>query len=301
MDDESQVGLHVPGRPNTSLPPKLLQTQLKHLVAVPIPAIRPKSVLKKPIPKPLPEQPGTEPEDVPVSEPTVVAAAPTVLPSGPVEKPLPLPTPKSAQLEKKAESLPVLDAFQQFLDVERKRSRSRMVTLTLVLIVVFVAVAAISLTVALVYTRQFRNDFTDMKGQVSEFQRTSEKLNEDTRTSLQKFDGEVRDVASTATDAKARAEQHDAALSKLQDSVTLLETQNDVLRTDLARLNSGFPAVSSTVEDLQKQVARLSYKSIRQTTEDQKLPAQVSRQALVMPIVPRGKTNAVPWRIPFPE
>ena len=176
-----------------------------------------------------------------------------------------------------------------------------MVTLTLVLIVVFVAVAAISLTVALVYTRQFRNDFTDMKGQVSEFQRASEKLNEDTTSKLQNFDGEIRDVASTATDVKARAEQHDVALSKLQDSVVTLETQNDVLRTDLARLKSGFPAVSSTVEDLQKQVNKLSYQSIRKTIEEQKLPPQTSRQALVMPIVPRGKTNAVPWRIPCPE
>jgi hypothetical protein len=297
MDDESQVALHAPGRPHASLPPKLLQTQLKHLTAVPDADAGPKVVMKKPIPKPLPEQPKAE--DVPVAEPVVVASAPTALPLTPVEKPR--LAPKSVGLEKKAESLPVLDAFQQFLDVERKRARSRMVTLTLVLIVVFVAVAAISLTVALVYTRQFRKDFTDMKGQVSEFQSVSEKVNEDTKNRLQNFDGQIHDFANTATDVKTRAEQHDLALSKLQDSVTILETQNDMLRTDIVRLKNGFPAVSSSVEDLQKQVAKLSYKSIRQTTEEQKLPPQVSSQALVMPIVPRGKTNAVPWRIPCPE
>ena len=275
---------------NTDPPPKLLLSQLKHLSPIsPKPGgnIKPKVILKAALPSP-----------TPASQPAIAAPAQA-------ERDIPNPTPvnkpvvhPNSDLANTQESLPVLQAFQQFLDVERKRTRSRMITLTLVFIVVFILVAAISLTVALTYTRQFTKDFHDMKDQVAVVQQDAQKVNSDTRTALTNFETEASklqsdmlNISQSTTDIKAQTESYDSALTKLREMVNSLAAQNDSLRTDVARLKNASP----------NQPQPLYYQSIRETTRQQLAQPDNNSSTLVMPIVPRGKTNAVAWRIPLPE
>jgi len=276
---------------NTNPPPKLLLSQLKHLTPKPVADIKPKVILKA--------APATPVTDSP-SQPDVVVPPQEALPEIPKPKPAPavkpIMQPASTPVDEH-ESLPVLQAFQQFLDIERKRTRSRMITLTLVLVVLFVLVAGISLTVALTYTRQFTKNFRDMKDQVTTVQQDAEKVNSETRNALTNFENEasrlqrdVESVSQSTTEIKARTESYDAALTKLRETVNSLAAQNDSLRTDVARLKIAWPSEPQP----------LHYQSIQQTARQQPAQQSDSPSTLVMPIVPRGKTNAVAWRIPLP-
>jgi methyl-accepting chemotaxis protein len=269
---------------NTHLPPKLLLSQLKHLPTKPKVILKEQSASKNPVSQPDSDiaSPVLDDLDIPV------APVPGKIPAK-----SPDPTPAKPQ-----ETLPVLQAFQQFLDVERRRTKTRMVTLTLVFIAVFVVVAAMSLAVALTYTRQFRKDFLDMKDQVAVVQQDAQKVNSDTRTALQNFEteasklqGDIQNISQSTTDIKSQTESYDGALTKLRDAVNSLATQNDSLRTDIARLKLASP----------NEPPALQYQSIQNASQQQLTQSDKGPSTIVVPIMPRGKTNAVAWRVPLPE
>jgi len=270
-----------------SIPPKLLLSQLKHLSTKPGGTAKPAAIL---------EPPAAEPDSTVQLDIEAPASNDMEITSlAPDKSPV---KPQPSAPEKPQESLPVLQAFQQFLDVERKRTRTRMITLTLVFIAVFVVIAAISLTVALTYTRQLRKDFLDMKDQVAVTQQDAQKVNNDTRTALQTFEteasklrGDVLSVSDSTAAIKSRTESYDAALGKLSETVNSLVIQNDALRSDMARFKS----------PQQTEPEPLRYQSIRESKQPQPAETDRSPSTIVMPIVPRGMTNAVAWRIPLPE
>ena len=71
------------------------------------------------------------------------------------------PTKREGDLPASITGLPVLEAFQRFLDAERRRTRNRMMALTALFVLLLIIAGAVSVIVG---TRLFRNTQKEIQG-----------------------------------------------------------------------------------------------------------------------------------------
>jgi chromosome segregation ATPase len=286
---------------NTKLPPKILPIVVKDLATPPNPAGDNKQETGKetPLPGPRATQPIAQAPvaETPVKTNTAPNAERKILKR------------QSFEIEEKPDSLPVLEAFQEFLDAERKRTRTRMAVVALILLVVSIGTAAVSLIIVQEHSKHLKL----MQEQISQFQKESQDINAATKSSLAGFDEEAsklrkdievekKVISEAAEEMKMRAEGQDTTFAKIRETISALEAQNDSIRSDLATIHGGWPTLSTSVESLQKEMAKMRSKNSRETVA-QASPRQAHKMEtrITMPLVPRGSTNTVTWQIPLPE
>jgi len=207
-------------------------------------------------------------------------------------------------------TLPVLAAFQDFLNTERKRSRRRLLALWAVFVVLFVLLAGSAFVGGLLFYSRMSSDMLDVREDVAALeqraldvkQRTEASLNgfaEETQTFRGEFERRTQAFSlekAGLTDAVART---DKEMKSLRDALVRLEVENKILRADLERAGK---ALSAGIEDVRRTVAGQRAQSDEPTTDDE--PERVADlnlpSALTVFIQPEGADRAVPWRLPIP-
>jgi len=322
--------------PPKILPPKMLKQQIfqkkTDVTKVPLSSARPLTEekvdlpaqdsqpvmeeIKKPQP-PLPIQEVPEPRILETIKPL------TATPSAPVakaeKKELPLrPSQPSAPADpmrrpfgtlpmESQNSLPVLSAFQEFLDNERERTRRRILAVSISYLLALLLIVAISLTGGTVVIRKLRNDFTSVQDEVKRLQALSLKIRTDADTLSQRLSSETMqlrtdmDISSDSTKSNvlARVSLHGNKLDKIDVLVQALQKENTLLRNDLLALQTRMASITNNP------VAAPA------KTENHAPPLQVTKPAplikadpvpvMVMSILPKGLSKPAEWRIPIPE
>jgi hypothetical protein len=135
------------------------------------------------------------------------------------------------RLARRQESLPVLEAFQEFLDFERRKTRRRFYALMGLFAVVIVAI---------VFTGALFGSLAvgRVKARLAEFRDQMEHE----RLAAQSTLGEVREGNLTVLDGVQTAISSNTAavrseLASLRELVTLLDVRNATLQTEVERLN----------------------------------------------------------------
>ena len=212
------------------------------------------------------------------------------------------------------ESLPVLEAFQSFLEVERKKTRKRIIAVSVFFLLLIGVAVGGAVVAGLLLAGQMKKGMKGMQDQVSAVRGESEKRQQDVQKALSTFAAEAEKLrdevtkgrASESTELEARIGAYNEELAKLKTALDDLQKENSQLNGDLATLKTGFPAFSNDIRRAMQDLlqSRPSQSSaaapVASAVKPAKRPASVYPD-LIVAITPADTGNAVPWCIPIPE
>jgi len=203
------------------------------------------------------------------------------------------------------ESLPVLEAFQKFLDAERKRARGRLVTLTLFFIALIISIVAVSMFVMLTYLDQTERDFVDFRSDLAGLRSTTlEGMAtadltiagiQDEATELRRQITEKKDLlASADSRISSQFKNQDSRIQQLTEAVEIVRNENELLKGNLGRLESDLPPITRNADTVMRRIADWGL-------DGSNTPSDSIHETLVVSIAPKGTNAAVRCRLPIPE
>jgi hypothetical protein len=211
-----------------------------------------------------------------------------------------------AVLARHASSLPVLAAFQEFIEAERERARRRMVVLTAFFALLVIGLVAAGLIGGMLLFGKARQDFSVLQGDILAMRRETAATVVTARDTLARFAQDTQKIQADlgrgqdqlgALRQQLQAEKTDrgANVDQLRSTIDGLAGDNAALRKNLDGFLAGWPAVSNALDSAVRQIAQLR--------RPLPLPVPMSAEpgSLVLSIVPHGATHAVDWRLPIPE
>jgi|GEM_PF-4700333 len=199
-------------------------------------------------------------------------------------------------------SLPVLEAFQEFIQAERRQNRHRMVVLSVFFLLVFIAALAMMLLLGAIHFNRVKADMKRMRDQVQALDRTHGQLQAETREMLARLTekagqiqsamtNEQNDVAATREQLAGKINAIDEELLDLRTIITELETQNSALKTNLTHI--------------QQQAEAAAYRPPSPPPADKPIaeppPAKINFTPLTVPVHVPGKSYEVPVQMLIPE
>ncbi|MDP6505678.1 MAG: hypothetical protein QF886_18800 [Planctomycetota bacterium] len=189
--------------------------------------------------------------------------------------------------------LPVLEAFQRFVEAERRRSRNRMIVLTAVFAGILLLVGALSVVVGTIMYRKAQKNIAHVEQNVSDMKDETRGIRNETRSiinrtavSLQK--GQLK----LAKHSKATADD----VGRMATQVEELESRNAALVDQLNSVRQILPSLSS---DLRLVVNLME--DMRPMEPELVEPLLATPETITMLISPRGSDESIPWRLPIPE
>lgn len=206
-------------------------------------------------------------------------------------------------------ALPVLEAFQEFLEEERRRTRNRILILSGVFLIVLLAVAGVSFLVGYTYYHQLALDFQGVRGEMAKWKSGSSGQQEYTEAALAKFAEEAVNLRSDVTNSRAafdlvrsnldaRVTAQADQLNGMGSSLDALRQENTSLRNELAALKSGLPSFTEKLNAVLQELAEL------RSASPEPPPAQLPEPAprgLTFQILPQGASAPITWRLPAVE
>jgi len=221
----------------------------------------------------------------------------------PAQTGVPVPAARGAALERQVtdlaragEDLPVLRAFQEFLEAERKRSRDQMIMLSVLLLLVFIAVVVAGLVAGRTVIASFRAEFrsaqtaaaqarTGIANQVSELARESGDL----RSGIA-AEREARDVVVDRFDREMDVRGRE--LKEVRETIDSLEIDNALLARGLRAIEN-LPPARITPAPPPPSPSGPAPASV----EAREAPAETGWLSLSVPS-PTGQPMT--WRVPLP-
>ena len=220
----------------------------------------------------------------------------------------------SAALEVPEGTLPVLEAFQRFLDEERRRARHRMVMMSCIfaVLIVLLIIAGVAVTMRLVTPVQYsvhsmRNDMSHL---ARESEYTADRLDEAMKR-FRRQDSDLTEALRRERQALAdarmtmRRETQDIAsnVERMRSTVTRLELENERLRDELRVVKTEAPdPVRAMRPSPDRSVARREPPVPRPSSGDARTAKPADRFATFsMQIRPDGSDGPMSWRMPIRE
>ncbi len=233
---------------------------------------------------------------------------------------------RRAELQRSQESLPVLGAFQEFLDNERRKSQRRMTTLSVVFALVLVAVTGGGYIAVRHLLGTMKGDFVDLKEQAEAYADLSTEHSKTTRVALSGLQSRLTEIrrsvksdqhefAGTQSNLLNQVEDYEAHLAKLQKALLIVAARNTNMKKRLASMDARWPELNSELEALKKEVEAKSRAPLPPPVRDRtsreadthaaptlpaEEPAGAGPQSVALVITPQGEKHGIRWRLPSP-
>jgi cell division protein FtsB len=224
-----------------------------------------------------------------------------------------------AGIQRAPGSLPVLEAFQEFLDNERRKTKKRMVVLMTTF--VFILLAVVGSGSALVYwqMRRVDADFSAVSAETDSLATALTEQAETGRQAREALAAHQAQLAAAQSNAVAQLAGNGGRVTTLEGALERISAENAELKADLERAMRDWPVVAAKVEALIDQKTGRDNELILppqpQATQEAVAPPE---RALAMPaatagkasdpstvmltIVPPGESHGIRWRLPaIPE
>jgi len=235
-----------------------------------------------------------------------------------------------AGIQRAPGSLPVLEAFQEFLDNERKKARQRMMILTSAFVVILLIAGAGAGTAVYFQMQRMAVDYDTVSSRASELEAKLATEGENRQTALEAIETRIsKDAKSSRTrhdellaaqaNVADRVEAGTTRMTDMQGVLDRLASENAALKEDLARVMKDWPSVTRQVKELTalqtpratkptgrsaakpapaaaEKVARTDAPESTETIEPEKAVAKTD--ALALTIVPPGESLGIRWRLP---
>lgn len=243
--------------------------------------------------------------------------APEITPDSLPPKVVSLQARMSNRVERRmAGDFPVLEAFQQFLESERRRTRRHALFLTGMFIVASLGVASVSVFVGVYVYRHMRSEVQTVQGSLQSVQAQSRDFQARTQSQVEKVVGAARESTASRKrmegDVKSQAAKlaaYEQTIATMRKKMADLELRNQALDQDLESVRDVIPSLSSdlgVVVNMLEQSKAAEAAAARQPTPSTE-PLEVSGPARNLAITlaiapgPGGAGASVPWRLLIPE
>lgn len=239
-----------------------------------------------------------------------------------------------AGIQRAPGSLPVLEAFQEFLDNERKKARQRMMILTGAFVAILLIAGAGAGAAVYFQMKRMAVDYDAVSNRAADLESKLATEGEDRRSALEAIETRLSEDGKTTrtrhnellaaqTDIADRVEEESTRTADMQAALDRLANENSALKEDLARVMKDWPSVTRQIKELAAlRTSRGPSPSTRKSTV--KPPAQkgatpaekivktdtapagskkpekalAETPALALTIVPPGETHGIRWRLP---
>lgn len=231
---------------------------------------------------------------------------------------------KPETLRRNADALPVLAAFQEFLDVERRRTRGRMLALTLLFVLVLVIGGGIAGILGITtyrktnqQTQAVQADLDALRAQMGINQQTFgtiSNLASHASRLESTWDRKLNDLASDQDGLNLQLAGLNTNLAGLHSTIAQLQNKNAQLHSRIERSASDWQALTGRVDRMMARLNRAPAQPpaappIHRTSEPvaesdrtprQPPPTPARHNSLVLAIIPQDEPRAVDWRLPLP-
>jgi flagellar basal body-associated protein FliL len=223
-----------------------------------------------------------------------------------------------AGIQRAPGSLPVLEAFQEFLDNERKKAKRRLIAISLFFTLILLLAGGAGVAVVTIQMNRMSVGYDTVAAQADSLKSSLESTRELTHTSLTTLESRID------ADSIRLSERHDELLTahkgvetqigteiaRVTEMETLLErlaTENTALKTDLDRVMKDWPAMTRQVQEISslqmgKQPPRkpvLAAAELLTPVKRSNGTPPVDPDTLALTIVPPGETAGIRWRLPL--
>ncbi len=220
------------------------------------------------------------------------------------------------------QDLPVLGAFGEFIETERRRSRNRMLLLAGFFIVILIAVVGAGLFISMVLFDRMDQDLRAAQKTFEDYKIEDTVRQSEAATTLTRIQGETKNLhenlsqqedamASTRESIDGFRTEYRQELVDLKKLVVVLEGENKTLRTELARTSAEIPELRDMMAALGRPAPLTVADPTLMTTPVMPgagiVPAP--RAAASLPdaasfelnLMAAGQPKSVAWRLPIPE
>lgn len=215
------------------------------------------------------------------------------------------------ELQKAPDSLPVLEAFQEFLESERRRTRKRMQVLSAVFaLILIVAIGAGVFT----FRNQFsnvENEFHALNEKASAFAEKTSENNRATKVALGRLSANLSEMKNTFSSDQVsmltsqsnivtKVGTYEKQVSELQQMLDDIENENDDMKKELAKMNKTWLTVSRVIRNNRNKKANSTRKNEKAETISTPLLAAATGKAptIMLTILPPGESHGIKWRLP---
>lgn len=222
--------------------------------------------------------------------------------------------PSSGGIEKSLESLPVLEAFQSFLEAERKKTRRRIMAVSVFFLLLILVASGAAVVAGMRLAGQVKKDVNGMRDEVSAVRGEAQKYQKDVQQALSTFTAEAEKLreevkkqsASENSELTSQVSTYNEELDKLKTTLQTVENENSALKGDLTKLQTGFPAFSNdihrVIQDLLQRGRRQPPAAVGPVAVAKPVKkALAGPQDLIIALTPVNSKSTVAWCIPIPE
>jgi flagellar basal body-associated protein FliL len=159
-------------------------------------------------------------------------------------------------------SLPVLEAFQEFLEHERDKARKKLLIVTVVYTLVVMGLAAAALTFIFVQSHRAATDYKKFAAQASALDAKLADVDSGVATSLAEMQERLVQqsshygpVVETQSNMLAKVEKGSAAIKSMQLTIEDLRSENEAMKAELRKIAVGrqsSPQRGDSVASVQK-------------------------------------------------
>ncbi len=218
----------------------------------------------------------------------------------------PIPGSESKQIAVRAgmdlasqqESLPVLEAFQEFLDYERRRTRKNLLAVSLFFLLLILVILGAGGGIAYMFMRKMEDNVGSVESGLTELDESWQQDRQQIESSVakaladagrlkQNLEKERNTLQELENALASRSEGTDVQIRKLVQALLALNKKNNALRSDLANVRQKLEAASTTEESAIK--------------TEPVATAQAPPGFLEAPIAVKNSRQIMTWRIPIPE
>ncbi len=225
-----------------------------------------------------------------------------------------------AGIQRADDALPVLEAFQRFLDNERARMRRRLVAVTVtLLLLVGIGVAAGLIAIYMLSDAVTREQASnadrvrELAGAVTASQTASEaalvRLRDELTRAREALHTDQAVLGASQSNIVASVSAYQASLAAIQKLASGLQADNAKLAVDLAAMTARWPDVSNRVAELEAMQLVPQASDVSAPPTPREVPAPVNSRGGAAPsfvagptvglaIVPQGQTHPVRWQLP---
>lgn len=207
-------------------------------------------------------------------------------------------------IQKTPESLPVLEAFHEFLDSEHRKMRRRMVALTVFFIIIIVAIISAGAVAGFIFLKPMISDLNDMRIAVADMKESSRAESVSRETAIEKFDQALALEKQAMADAQLKIEkQVSGSIAVVKNSVTDLKTQNSTLSKDIGEIRENWSGMSDQIRRIIVELEKM--KNAKTTALNTPVAGNQSpspaKQEMEITFIPKGGTEAVTCLVSIPE
>lgn len=213
-------------------------------------------------------------------------------------------------LSKSPVSLPILEAFQDFLEAERTRTRNRILAMTLFFATVLLAVIGAGVLVGVYFHGRIKDDMAAVQRNVKTLEQLALEEARQTVLSIAAVAAETDRIGTSMTleretiariesQLESQTEHDDKVIDGVLNALSALELENVALRKELRSVLDEWGSVTNQYALVTTMEPLYSLENFA-AAEVRTFPMP-DYSTLVMSITPPGQSEGVAWRLPIPE